>query len=149
FIIDPIQIDVAKNSGADIILLIAAALDDKQLHNLYQYAKEKGLDVLMEVHNEAEAERVLKTDNRLIGINNRNLKTFEVNLGVTEYLAPFIREEERFLISESGIGTIEDVERVAAAGANGILVGETFMKHQNPSEIIKVMKIPLSGGFGQ
>ncbi|MEK4147755.1 indole-3-glycerol phosphate synthase TrpC [Robertmurraya sp. FSL W8-0741] len=147
FIIDPIQIDVAKNSGADIVLLIAAALDDRKLYNLYQYALEKGLDVLMEVHNEAEAERVLKTDNRLIGVNNRDLRTFEVNLDVTEYLAPFIRKEERFLISESGIGTIEDVERVVAAGANGILVGETFMKHQNPSEIIKAMKLPLSEGF--
>jgi indole-3-glycerol phosphate synthase len=143
FIIDSIQIDAAKQAGADIILLIAAALNDEQLHKLYQYAREKDLEVLMEVHDEIEAERVLKTDNRLIGVNNRNLKTFEVNLEVTEKIAPLIKREGRFLISESGMKTMEDVERVAKVGANGILVGETFMKHSSPEEAIRQMKLPL------
>ncbi len=143
FIIDPIQIDAAKGAGADIILLIAAALADDKLHELYEYAQENGLEVLMEVHDEREAERVLKTDNRLIGINNRNLKTFEVDLAVTESVAPIIKKEGRFLISESGIKTIEDVERVQRAGANGILVGETFMTHSYPAQVIKAMKLPL------
>ncbi|MGG0716935.1 indole-3-glycerol phosphate synthase TrpC [Robertmurraya massiliosenegalensis] len=144
FIIDRIQIDAAKKAGANVILLIAAALDDEQLHGLYQYAQEQQLDVLMEIHNEKEAERVLKTNNRLIGVNNRNLKTFEVNLDMTENLAPLIISEGRYLISESGIRTIDDVKRVIAAGAKGILVGETFMKHKSPDVILKEMKLPLS-----
>lgn len=143
FIIDTIQIDAAKQAGADIVLLIAAALNDDKLHELYQYAREKDLEVLMEVHDEREAERVLKTDNRLIGVNNRNLKTFEVNIGVTEKIAPLIKREGRFLISESGMKTVEDVERVAKVGANGILVGETFMKHSSPKDAISQMKLPL------
>lgn len=143
FIIDPIQIDRAKQAGADIILLIAAALDDETLHTLYQYAIEKELEVLMEVHDEEEAVRVLRTNNRLIGVNNRNLKTFAVNLDVTEELAPLIKNEGRFLISESGIKTIDDVKRVLTAGANGILVGETFMRHESPRDVIQAMKLPL------
>lgn len=143
FIIDRTQIDAAKEAGADIILLIVAALDDQRLNDLYEYGVEKDLEVLMEVHNEEEAERVLKTDNRLIGVNNRNLKTFEVDLRVTEELAPLIKKEGRFLISESGIKTIEDVHRVTSVGANGILVGETFMRHSNPQQAIKEMKLPL------
>lgn len=143
FIIDPIQIDFAKNAGADIILLIAAALNDEQLHGFYQYALEKDLEVLMEVHNEEEAERVLKTGNNLIGVNNRNLKTFEVDLAVTEALAPMIKREGHFLISESGMKTVDDVARVVKAGANGILVGETFMRHDDPAAALRQMKLPL------
>lgn len=143
FIIDPIQIDVAKQAGADIVLLIAAALDDEKLHELYEHALEKDLEVLMEVHNQEEVERVLKTNNRLIGVNNRDLKTFEVRLEATENLAPFIKKEGRFLISESGMKTKDDVNRVLKAGANGILVGETFMRHKNPTEAINEMKLPM------
>lgn len=143
FIIDQVQIDMAKKSGADIILLIAAALDDRALDDFYQYATSLGLEVLMEVHNEKEAERVLKTGNRLIGVNNRNLKTFEVDLAVTEALASMIKKEGHFLISESGIKTREDVERVVKAGANGILVGEAFMSHANVKTALMAMKLPL------
>lgn len=143
FIIDPVQIQVAKQAGADIILLIAAALDDVSLNSLYKYAISLELEVLMEVHNEEEAERVLKTGNRLIGVNNRNLKTFEVSLEVTEKLAPMIKKEGHFLISESGLTTLEDIKRVGKAGANGILVGEAFMRHTNPSEVIREMKLPF------
>lgn len=140
FIIDPIQIDLADKMGADMILLIAAVLDDETLKIFYELARERNLEVLMEVHNEEEAERVLKTGNPLIGVNNRNLKTFEVDLAVTEKLAPMIKREGSFLISESGIKTIADVEKVAKAGANGILVGEAFMTDDNFSKAIKAMK---------
>lgn len=143
FIIDPVQIQVAKQAGADIILLIAAALDDAALKSLYEYAIGVEMEVLMEVHNEEEVERVLKTGNRLIGVNNRNLKTFEVSLEVTEKLAPLIKKDGGFLISESGLSTLEDIKRVAKAGANGILVGEAFMRHTNPAKAIKEMKLPL------
>ncbi|MCU9612028.1 indole-3-glycerol phosphate synthase TrpC [Caldibacillus lycopersici] len=143
FIIDSIQIDLAKSNGADLILLIAAALTDDKLYSLYEYAKSKGLEVLMEVHNEVEAERVLKTDNLLIGINNRNLKTFAVDLSITETIAPYIRRAGRLVISESGMKDEVDVERVMKAGANGVLVGETFMKHPNVAEVISSMKLPL------
>lgn len=143
FIIDKVQIDAAKHAGADIILLIAAALDDKQLSDLYEYALQKDLEVLMEVHDVGEASRVLRTNNRLIGVNNRNLKTFEVDLAITEQLAPMLKKEDRFLISESGLKTMEDVDRVAKAGADGILVGETFMTHANPAAAISQMRLPL------
>lgn len=146
FIIDRVQIDAAKRAGADLILLIAAALDDEKLRSLYEYALEKDLEVLLEVHNEEEAERALKTGNRLIGVNNRNLKTFEVDLSVTEALAPMVKKEGCFLISESGMKTPADVERVVAAGASGILVGETFMRHESVSAAIKEMKLPLVRG---
>jgi len=143
FIIDPVQIDYAKHAGANLILLIAAALDVDSLHSLYHYATSKGLEVLMEVHNEAELEKVLTTNNVLIGVNNRNLKTFEVDLATTERLAPKIIQSNRYLISESGIATTEDVRRVVAAGASGILVGETFMRHEKPEEALRSMKLPL------
>lgn len=143
FIIDPIQIDYAKHAGANLILLIAAALDLDTLHSLYHYATSKGLEVLMEVHNEAELEKVLTTNNVLIGVNNRNLKTFEVDLATTERLATKIVDSNRYLISESGIATTEDVRRVVAAGASGILVGETFMRHEKPEEALRSMKLPL------
>jgi len=143
FIVDPIQIDVAEDSGADVILLIAAALDDEKLHQLHEYALSKDLEVLIEVHNEEEAKRALRTGNSLIGVNNRNLKTFEVDLGITERLAPMIKSAGRYLISESGMKTKEDVERVVRVGANGILVGETFMKHPNLQQAFLEMKIPF------
>lgn len=143
FIIDPIQIDYAKHAGANLILLIAAALDLETLHSLYHYAISKDLEVLMEVHNEEELEKVLTTENVLIGVNNRNLKTFEVDLATTEKLASKIVRSNRYLISESGIATTEDVRRVVAAGASGILVGETFMRHEKPEAALQSMKLPL------
>lgn len=143
FIIDPVQIDLAKRAGANIILLIVAAMDEEKLKSLYQYAVEKGLEVLIEVHNEAELEAALNTGGQLIGINNRDLKTFHVDLSVTERLAPKVKNSGAFLISESGIKTLEDVKRVIAAGANGILVGETFMKAERLGETLQQMKLPL------
>ncbi|WP_141434232.1 indole-3-glycerol phosphate synthase TrpC [Bacillus sp. 03113] len=143
FIVDPIQIDFAKKAGADLILLIAAALEEEKLIQLYQYALEQDLEVLIEVHNEEEAEKTFKTGTKLIGVNNRNLKTFDVSLEVTEKLAPSIKSTGAFLISESGMKTIDDVKRVVKAGANGILVGETFMRASDLEKTLTEMKLPL------
>nr|WP_295970569.1 indole-3-glycerol phosphate synthase TrpC [uncultured Bacillus sp.] len=143
FIIDSVQIDMAKRAGADIILLITAAMSTEKMLSLYQYAIDQGLEVLIEVHNETELERALKTGGRLIGVNNRDLKTFEVDLSVTERLASKVKESGAFLISESGIRTLEDVKRVVDAGANGILVGETFMKSESLADTIQQMKLSL------
>ncbi|MCK1992627.1 indole-3-glycerol phosphate synthase TrpC [Peribacillus muralis] len=131
FIIDEIQIDRAYQAGATIILLIVAALSQERLHELYQYAKNKGLDVLTEIHDEAELKRALELNAELIGINNRNLKTFEVDLAVTERLAKLLDPKRHMIISESGIKTKEDVFRVKQAGAKAILVGETLMTSKN------------------
>ena len=149
FVIDPIQIDCAKNVGANIILLIVAAMDEEKLNSLYKYAKQQNLDVLMEVHNEEELEMALKTGAKIIGVNNRNLKNFEVDLSVTERLAPIVKKSGAYLISESGIKTIDDVKRIVRAGANGILVGETFMRAENIEETLKAMKLPLNEGAHQ
>ncbi|GKU80749.1 indole-3-glycerol phosphate synthase TrpC [Niallia sp. NCCP-28] len=143
FIIDPIQIDFAKHYGANLILLIVAALDDETLKNLYDYAIGKDLEVLVEVHDEAEAERAIALGASLIGVNNRNLKTFEVTLDTTERLAPMIKKSGSFLVSESGIATADDIRRVAEAGANAILVGETFMRSGNLEETLKQMKVSI------
>lgn len=131
FIIDEIQIDRAYRAGATIILLIVAALSKERLHELYQYAKNNGLEVLTEVHDEAELERALELNAELIGINNRNLKTFKVDLAVTERLAKLLDPKRHIIISESGIKTKEDVMRVKEAGAKAVLVGETLMTSSN------------------
>lgn len=143
FIIDKVQIDKARNAGADLILLIAAVLDDQKLIDLYQYAVNLGLEVLVEVHDEEELERALKTETPLIGINNRDLKTFEVNLETTKELAERIESTEIFIISESGIKEFSDVIKVAEAGARGILVGETMMRSENLEETFKKLKIDI------
>jgi len=143
FVIDPIQIDMAKNAGANIILLIVAALNEEELNSLYQYAIKQNLDVLMEVHNEEELEIAIKTGAKIIGVNNRDLKTFQVDLAVTERLAPIVKQSGAYLISESGIKNIDDVKRVVNAGANGILVGETLMKAENIEQTLKQMKLPI------
>src|SRR5699024_2369288 len=128
FIIDEIQIDRAKAYGANIILLIAAALDDASLKRLYDYARKLELEILCEVHNEEEMERVLQLNPKLIGVNNRDLKTFHVDLDTTNRLANMVEDEDIIFISESGIETKDDVATVKAAGAEAILVGETLMR---------------------
>ncbi|WP_445490983.1 indole-3-glycerol phosphate synthase TrpC [Niallia sp. 03133] len=143
FIIEPIQIDFAKQYGANLILLIAAALDDEKLKSLFDYARSKDLEVLVEVHNEEETERAIAIGAPLIGVNNRNLKTFEVSLETTERLAPMIKQNGSYLVSESGIATMDDIKRVVAAGANAILVGETFMKSSNLEQTLKQMKVTI------
>lgn len=143
FIIDPIQIDRAKDHGATVILLIAAALSKEALKALYAYAVEQQLEVLLEVHDEKELETALDIGANIIGINNRNLKTFAVDLAVTEELASKVNSSNILLISESGIQTETDVERVKAVGVKGILVGETFMRSTNLQHSFAQFKQPI------
>jgi indole-3-glycerol phosphate synthase len=149
FIIDQIQIDFAAAHGADIVLLIVAALDEFKLIELFQYAKGIGLEVLVEVHNLEELETALKTGAKLIGVNNRDLKTFHVSLEVTEKLATVVRNAGAFLISESGVHHQEDVERVRNAGANAVLVGEAFMKSADVKQSFLNFRLPLKEGAGR
>lgn len=146
FIIDTCQIDHADINGADLILLIVAALDEKLLKYLFQYAKNLDLEVLVEVHNLKELETALKTGAKLIGVNNRDLRTFSVSLEITETLASTIKASGAYLISESGIHHPEDVERVRKAGANGILVGEALMKSKDIKQALSDFRLPLVGG---
>lgn len=137
FIISELQIYEARLLGADAILLIAAILSDEQMRHYIQLAKELTLDVLLEVHDEAELDRALAIGGAsLIGINNRNLHTFETSLSHTEVLSAKIPENIT-LISESGIKTKEDIEYLAAHGADGVLIGETFMRQPDVGEAIR------------
>ncbi|WP_042457427.1 indole-3-glycerol phosphate synthase TrpC [Neobacillus dielmonensis] len=149
FIIDPLQIDMAASHGADIILLIVAALHEETLQELYLYAKKLDLEVLMEVHNQKELDIALKTRAELIGVNNRDLKTFNVSLDVTENLAAQVKGSGAFLISESGIHRQADVKRVQEAGANGILVGEAFMKSADVKQTFSDFRLSLTEGAKQ
>lgn len=127
FILHEAQIFEAVCAGADAILLIVAALDDKTLAALHQTALDLQLDVLVEVHSLEELERALEIDAKLIGINNRNLSTFEVDLATSERLADEVPEDV-ILVAESGIKTGADSKRLLEAGANALLVGETLMR---------------------
>jgi indole-3-glycerol phosphate synthase len=127
FILDPYQIVESRTLGADCILLIMAALDDRAAGELAAAAGELGLDVLVEVHDRAELDRALRLDARLIGINNRNLKTLKVDLRTTEELAPLV-PPGRLTVGESGIYEPEDLDHLAAAGARSFLVGESLMR---------------------
>ena len=131
FIVDPYQVVEARVIGADCILLIAACLDDEQLHRLNAQAHDLGMDVLIEVHDGAELERALRTGNRLIGINNRNLRTFEVSLQTTLDLLERI-PPERLVVTESGILAPQDVQLMRRHGVNAFLVGEAFMRADDP-----------------
>ena len=133
FLVDSYQIFEARAFGADAILLIVAALSKSQLKDLTLEAQELELDVLVEVHDESELETALEIGTNLIGINNRNLKTFHTDLGVTERLLPMI-SDDRFVVSESGINSREDIERLSRAGAKGFLIGESLMREKNIAE---------------
>ena len=127
FIVDPYQIYEARAAGADAILLIAASLGLGQLKEFYALARELDLDVLLEVHDEAEMETALRTDCPVIGVNNRNLRTFVTDLDTTARLARML-PSDRLLVAESGINTRSDIQRLATAGAGAFLVGESLMR---------------------
>jgi indole-3-glycerol phosphate synthase len=136
FMVHEVQIHEAVVAGADAILLIVAALDDDTLKRLYHTARDLQLDVLVEVHDIREMERALALDGiDLLGINNRNLKTFTIDLATTEELADEAPGEIT-LVSESGIRSPEDAQRVLEAGANAVLIGEALMRAHNPSDEI-------------
>lgn len=127
FVVDPYQIYEARQAGADAVLLIVAALNDDELRDLYQLATAQTLTALIEVHDVAETERALKLGARVIGVNNRDLQTFETSLQTTAHCADAITGNGHVLVSESGIHTQKHVEQVAAMGANAILVGESII----------------------
>jgi len=131
FIVDPYQVYEARAIGADCILLIVACLDDGRLSELSQLARELGMDVLIEVHDAEELARALAVPSRLIGINNRNLRTFEVSLDTTLDLLAAI-PDDRLVVTESGIHSREDVRRMRERGVHGFLVGEAFMRADDP-----------------
>lgn len=130
FLYDPYQVYEARAAGADAILLIAAMLELAQIEDLAGLARELSLDVLLEVHDEPELETALRSGCTLIGINNRNLRTFVTDLATTERLVPQI-PAERFAVAESGINTRDDVLRLQAAGAKGFLIGESLMREED------------------
>lgn len=128
FMVDPWQCAEARAIGADAILIIVAALDDGQMAEIEAAAREQGMDVLVEVHNEAEMERAARLRSRLLGVNNRDLKRFVTDLGTTARLAP-LAPEGAFLVAESGINSHADLLSLAASGAKAFLVGESLMRH--------------------
>ena len=139
FILHELQVYESVIAGADAILLIVASLGDQQLSQLYNIARNCQLDVLVEVHDLPEMERALELGADMIGINNRNLKTFEVDLATTEALAEEI-PADTVAISESGIKEVEDIRRVRAAGINAVLIGETLMRAKNiPKKIRELL----------
>lgn len=135
FMVDAYQIFESRAMGADAILLIAACLDDAQMRDLEAIALGLDMAVLVEVHDGAELERALKLKTPLVGINNRNLKTFEISLETTLGLRALV-PPERLLVTESGIHTREDVLRMGAAGIQAFLVGEAFMRAPEPGEAL-------------
>ena len=138
FMMDPWQILESRVMGADCILLIAAALGQGLMQELWGLAKESGMDVLIEVHDEAEMERALLLDHDLIGVNNRNLNTFETSLATSERLKKMLTADQ-LLVTESGIRTAGDVTRLQGSGINAFLVGEAFMREKDPGFALKRM----------
>ena len=135
FMIDVYQVYEARAMGADAILLIAACLDDAQMAEMEAVARSLDMAVLVEVHDRAELDRALKLKTRLVGINNRNLKTFEVSLQTTLDMLPAV-PSDRLLVTESGILSSDDVKRMREAHVNAFLVGEAFMRAAEPGEAL-------------
>ena len=136
FIIDEYQIIEAKAHGADVILLIAAILSKKEIKTLSELAKSFHLDVLLEVHNEEELHKSIMPSLDMLGVNNRNLKTFEVSLETSKTLSEFI-PDDFVKVSESGISSVEAIKDLKQYGYQGFLIGENFMKTDNPGESAK------------
>ena len=136
FIVDTYQVAEARAINADCILLIVACLEDPQMHELAHCAADLGMDVLVEVHDEQELERALALETRLLGINNRNLHTFETSLDTTYRLLPEI-PGDRIVVTESGIHTQNDVKAMREKGVSSFLVGEAFMREPHPGAALK------------
>jgi len=143
FIVDPYQVLEARAAGADLVLLIVAALDDDTLRRLHEQARELGMAVLVEVHDEAEAARAVDLGAALVGVNARNLKTLEIDQDVFGRLAPLLGSttgaDDRVLVAESGIFSPVDVKRYVAEGARAVLVGEALVKDGDPEGAVRAM----------
>ncbi len=139
FMIDPYQFYEAKAIGSDAVLLITAILDDVQMRDFYQLARELDLDVLVETHDEYEIERAMKIDPRIIGVNNRNLKDFSITLETTKRLRKYIPADKVF-VAESGIMGDEDVKFLSEVGVDGFLIGRAFMEAKEPAVLAKRWK---------
>ncbi len=135
FFIDPIQILETAESGASLILIIVSALNDEEINRLYQSANMAGMEALFEIHDEFELEKAVEADAKIIGVNNRNLKDFSIDLSVSENLLPKI-PEDIIKISESGIKNFEDAKRVFDSGAQAVLVGQALMEADDPAKLI-------------
>ena len=138
FIVEDYQLLEARAAGADLALLMCSALGDDDLRRLYGYAGELGLTALVEVHDEAEAERAVALGAELIGVNARNLKTLEVDPAVFGRLAPLV-PDDRVLVAESGIFSAADVQRYVDEGARAVLVGEALVKDGDPEDAVRSM----------
>lgn len=138
FMVDPWQVTEARAIGADAILIIVAALDDGAMAEIEAAAIDHGMDVLVEVHNEAEMERAARLRSRLIGVNNRDLKRFVTDIAITERLAP-LAPEGTLLVSESGINTHADLQRLEKCGARTFLVGESLMRQADVTAAVKAL----------
>ena len=136
FMVDRYQVLEAREAGADAILLIAAALEEHQLQALLNASKDLAMDALVEVHNEAELNQALTAGAQIVGVNNRNLKTFEIDLSTSEKLLPLIPQELRS-VAESGIRDAADVVRLRSAGAANFLVGEALVRSTDPSALLR------------
>jgi indole-3-glycerol phosphate synthase len=136
FIVDPYQVYEARLFGADAILLIVAALDQTSLSELLELTHSLQMNAIVEVHDENELDRALEADARIIGINNRDLRTFDVDLNVSITLSKKV-PEDKIVIAESGIGSIEDIDRLRGEGVHVFLIGETFMKAPDPGQKLK------------
>ncbi len=144
FILSPYQLFQARAAGADAALLIAAVLSDQDIRYLHKVARQLGLDCLVEVHDAGEMERVLALGMNLIGINNRDLTTFTTDLAVTQHIAATysqaLRQGDTLLVSESGLREHKDLERVAAAGAQAVLVGEALMRQPDVAAALRALR---------
>jgi indole-3-glycerol phosphate synthase len=136
FITDEFQIYQARSLGASAVLLICAVLDDATLKKYLELAHSLGLSALVETHNIEEAERAINSGAEIIGINNRDLRTFNVDLVATETVSKIV-PSDKILVSESGIHTADDIARVRNAGANAVLIGEAFMRAESKVELMK------------
>jgi indole-3-glycerol phosphate synthase len=135
FMLHPVQVLQAREAGASAVLIIVRALTDDEIRTLHDAARIAGLDALFEIHDEAELERALRHEPRIIGINNRDLAVFRTDLGISERLIPLLPRQVT-AVSESGIFTEEDAGRAHAAGAHAILVGEALMKTPDPARLL-------------